>query len=108
MLRTLHHPGWTGRAGLAQGKGQFDIDEDRDRLALTRTGTEAPSLHGFDRFLVETEAIIQRAHDLHLADRAVLHHDRFHFDDPLDLGAHRAGGVERLLLVEHNRRLDTV
>src|SRR5206468_5425285 len=71
-------------------------------------GREAPLPGGFDRLGIEAEGRVERADDLHVADRAVLLDDALEKNGPLHFGAHRVGGVRRLHFAEHARQHDAV
>src|SRR4030095_9459520 len=93
---------------LAQCEGEFDRDEDGNRFAETRAGLETPLLGGLDRFLIETECRVERAHHFDRPDRAVGQHDAFEQHGPLHLGTHGVGRVLRLDLSQGHWQVDTV
>src|SRR5262245_9239656 len=93
---------------LEERERQFDRHEHSDGLSEARAGTEPPLLGGLDRFLVETEGGVERAHDLDAANAAIRQDDTFEEHRALDLGPHRVGGVLRLHFLRGLRQLHTV
>ena len=90
-------------AALSQRERQFDGDQHRHRLAQPLAGREPPLPRGLDGLLIEAEARVERAHDLALAHRAVGCDHAVEHRGPLDLRAHRVGGVLRLHFAQQPR-----
>src|SRR5579872_1918907 len=79
VRRRMQPDGCLSTTPSADGEKELDDDLHRHRLAVKRAGPESPLPRGFERFRVETEIRVERAHDACVRDRAV---DADHGPDP--------------------------
>src|SRR5687767_4084241 len=84
--RRAHAPGLFALPlpSSVQAETQLDRNEDRDRLAQADAGPEAEQLGGLERFLVEAERRIQRAHDTSIRAHPVRRDHALNPHHPLD------------------------